>query len=180
MRALALLALLALTGCATLTTDQCKVADWRALGVEDGALGYGESRFLAYTKDCADAGVTPDRLAWEAGRQEGLLRFCTPEGAYSAGVDGRPFRGRCAPETPEQLAALEKGQNWRAITAEIEDLRIEILELDQEARDIYYDSHRGRGGFAFAGIRSGAFYGEIARLRHQIRHLREEREAYRF
>lgn len=180
MRALALLCLLALGGCATLTADQCKVADWRALGVQDGALGHGESRFLTYAKDCAAADVTPDRLAWEAGRQEGLLQFCTPEGAYAAGVDGRPFRGRCAPETPEQLAALEKGQTFHAISQEIDFLRIEILELRQEIRDIHYDSNRHRSSLTFAGIRSGALYGEIARLRHQIDHLRAEREAYRF
>lgn len=180
MKAIALIGLLALGGCAALTADQCKIADWRALGVEDGALGYGESRFLAYAKDCADAGVTPDRLAWNAGRAEGLKRFCTPEGAYSAGVDGRPYRGRCAPETAEQLAALEKGQTFHAITDEIAYLRVQILELNQEIRDIHYDSSRHRSGMTFAGIRSGALFGEIARLRHQIRHLREEREAYRF
>lgn len=180
MRALALFALLALSGCATLTPDQCKVADWRALGVEDGALGYGESRFLDYAKDCAAASVSPDRAAWEEGRADGLKRFCTPEGAYSAGVDGRPFRGQCAPETAEQLAALEKGQTFHAITDEIEFLRIQILELNREIRDIHHDSGRHRSGLTFAGIRSGALYAEIARLRHQISHLREEREAFRF
>lgn len=180
MRALALFGLLALTGCATLTADQCKIADWRALGVEDGALGHGESRFLSYTKDCAAAGVTPDRLAWEAGRAEGLKQFCTPEGAYSAGVDGRPFRGLCASETPEQLAALQKGRTFHAITAEIADRRAEIFELRQEIRDIHYDSRRHRSGLTFAGVRSGALHAEIARLRHEIAHLREERDAYRF
>ncbi len=180
MRALVLFGLLALGGCATLTADQCKVADWRALGVEDGALGYGEARFLDYTKDCAKAGVTPDRAAWQDGREDGLKRFCTPEGAYSAGVDGRPFRGRCTPETPAQLAALEKGQAFHAITDEINFLRAQIRELNQEIRDLYHDSDRHRRRVTFAGIRSGALYGEIARLRHQIRHLREDREAFRF
>lgn len=150
------------------------------LGVEDGALGYGETRFLEYTNDCAKAGVTPDRTAWEDGRKDGLLQFCTPKGAYSAGVDGRPFRGRCTPETPAQLAALKKGQSFHAITDEIDFLHIQILELNQEIRDIYNDSDRHRRRVNFAGIRSGVLYGEIARLRHQIRHLREDREAYRF
>ena len=180
MRALAFFGLLALGGCATLTADQCKVANWRVLGVEDGALGYGETRFLEYTNDCAKAGVTPDRTAWEDGRKDGLLQFCTPKGAYSAGVDGRPFRGRCTPETPAQLAALKKGQTFHAITDEIDFLHIQILELSQEIRDIYNDSDRHRRRVTFAGIRSGVLYGEIARLRHQIRHLREDREAYRF
>ena len=180
MRALALLALLGLGGCATLTADQCKVADWRALGVEDGALGYGESRFLEYADDCAKAGVTPDRTAWEAGRKDGLIQFCTPEGAYSAGVDGRPFKGRCTPETPDQLAALKKGQTYHAITDEIADLRYQIAELKQEIREINYEARRHRSSVTFSGIRSGALFGEIARLRHQIRHLRGERKAYQF
>ena len=180
MRTLALVGFLALSGCATLTADQCKVADWRALGVEDGALGYGEIRFLDYAKDCASADITPDRVAWEAGRAEGLKQFCTPEGAYSAGADGRPFRGRCSPETSEQMAALEKGRTFHAITDEIGFIRVQILELNQEIRDIHHDSRRHRSGLTFAGIRSGALYSEIARLRHQISHLREEREAYRF
>ena len=180
MRALALLALLALTGCATLTADQCRIADWRALGVEDGAKGYGETRFLSYAKDCADASVTPDRLAWEAGRAEGLKRFCTPEGAYSAGADGRPFRGICAPETQEQLAALEKGRSFHAISEEIDFLRSEIFDLQREIRDIQYESSRHRSSLTFAGIRSGALYAEIARLRHEIAHLRAKREAFLF
>lgn len=180
MRALALIGLLALGGCATLTADQCKVADWRALGVEDGALGHGEHRFLEYAKDCAKAGVIPNRTAWEAGRAVGLNQFCTPEGAYSAGVDGRPFRGRCASETEDQIAALAKGRVYRAITGEIADIRYQIADLNREIRDIYDESNRRRSRLTFAGIRSGALYGEIARLRHQISHLREERQAYRF
>jgi len=178
--ALAIIALSALGGCATLTDDQCQVADWRALGVEDGALGYGEPRFLSYAKDCASAGVTPDRAAWNAGRAEGLRQFCTPEGAYAAGVDGRPFRGRCAPETPDQLAALAKGEAYRAITDEIAEIRFEIAELNQEIRDINLEARRHRSGLTFAGIRSGALYSEIARLRQRIRRLREGRRAYRF
>jgi hypothetical protein len=45
---------------------------------------------------CAKAGVTPDMAAYLAGRDQGLLEYCTPANGFSAGESGASYSGVCA------------------------------------------------------------------------------------
>ena len=96
MRCLTLFAiLLGLSGCATMNREQCQVADWRLIGFQDGVLGKTASTIGEYSRDCAGHAVVPDLDAWLAGRDEGLLQYCTEDSGFRLGQAGRGYNGVC-------------------------------------------------------------------------------------
>jgi Protein of unknown function (DUF2799) len=95
------LLLLVLAGCASLDKDECRSADWYAIGLEDGARGRPVERLGDHRRACAQHGVAPQPERYLAGRNEGLKTFCTYERGFSHGRQGQAYAGGC----PAQLAA---------------------------------------------------------------------------
>lgn len=147
--ALIIAALTLLGSCASLTDEECRAGDWRQIGVEDGAEGYGPERIEAHRRACADAGVVPDAAAWEKGRQEGLRLYCTPAKAYRVAREGRSLREGCTPaEVARLMPAYEWGQKYWDYEQEIERLRSDIREIDREIAHLPPTSPQR--GFLFA------------------------------
>jgi len=97
-RFIALCALaLALAGCAGRGMDQaqCRTADWRAIGYEDGNRGRSTAALGAHRKDCAGHGVTPDFEAYMDGHRRGIAEFCRPNNGYRLGTRGYRYTGVC-------------------------------------------------------------------------------------
>jgi len=61
-----------LSGCATMSGDECMTSDWSAIGYEDGSRGFATERFGQHRKACAKHGVTPDFSAYQHGRYNGV------------------------------------------------------------------------------------------------------------
>lgn len=128
-----LLLLVFLTSCA-LTEEQCKLGDWQAIGLRDGADGR-ESDFVAnHQKACQKFDVTVDVAQWEIGRQQGLISYCTPKEAYLRSAEGKRFKTfLCESSNADVLnrAALT-GQRYFNITQEIRSLERERSTLISE------------------------------------------------
>ncbi len=92
---------LTLSGCASMSKDECRVVDWRTVGYEDGAAGRGSDTIGRYRKACASVGVAPDLDAYRAGRADGLREYCQPQNGFRAGSNGAYYGGFC----PSDLAA---------------------------------------------------------------------------
>ena len=90
----AALAMLVMSGCATMSGDECMTTDWSAIGYEDGAQGYTTERFSKHRKACAKHGVTADFGSYQAGRDQGLVEYCQPGRGFDVGVSGR-YYGVC-------------------------------------------------------------------------------------
>ena len=90
------LSILALSGCATMSGDECVTSDWQAIGYEDGLQGYSASRIGSHRKACAKHGVTPDLQAYQDGREQGLQQYCRPSRGFSLGEGGGSYNGVCA------------------------------------------------------------------------------------
>jgi len=88
-------ALLGLASCATMSADQCLAGDWVGQGVSDGASGLSTSRLADHAEACEKHGVTPDASAYRSGREQGLVRYCTPESGFRAGRNGSTYAGVC-------------------------------------------------------------------------------------
>jgi hypothetical protein len=88
-RTLLLLSALAVSGCASMTESQCRVADWKRVGLSDGASGVAESRLASYAEDCGEIGVEPDAQAYRQGWDLGIAQFCTPANGWRAGLNGQ-------------------------------------------------------------------------------------------
>ena len=96
------MAVAALSGCASMSSEECANSDWVAVGYEDGARGYPSDRFGSRRKACATHGVTADFQAYQQGRAEGLVEYCQPGRGFSLGVNGGTYHGVCD-------VALEEG-----------------------------------------------------------------------
>jgi len=95
---LAISAFLGLSGCASMSGDECATSDWQMIGFEDGSRGYGAERLGEHRKACAKYGVTPDLQAYRAGREEGLQNFCQPARGFNLGTRGGRYNGVCSAE----------------------------------------------------------------------------------
>jgi hypothetical protein len=96
LRAVVLLGILALSGCASLSRNECAAGDWYGIGQRDGANGYPEERFADHAAACVEHGVAPDRVQYLDGRERGLERFCTARHAFSVGASNSSYAGVCA------------------------------------------------------------------------------------
>ncbi|WP_163831593.1 DUF2799 domain-containing protein [Spartinivicinus ruber] len=124
------LTILGLTGCATLTREECLVANWRTIGYEDGAKGRLPSFVAEHRKACAEHGVVPELSTYQQGREEGVRHYCRPANGYYLGRHGYSYTGVCsAEEEPEFLRALRQGQHVYETEQRIRELEQEIWRL---------------------------------------------------
>ena len=135
-------AALVLSGCATMSEDECLMSDWHAIGYEDGSRGYTMEQFSNRRQACAKHGVTPDFQAYQSGRNEGLVSYCQPSRGYNLGVSGGTYHGVCdvaledAYRVGQQLYSLRSNvqvANNRIYSKERELERVESQIRSKEA-----------------------------------------------
>jgi len=133
---IALLAL-AMSGCATMSSEECALSDWSAVGFEDGARGYTTERFSSHRKACAKHGVTADFRAYQEGRDEGLVQFCQPSRGYNLGASGGTYNGVCDIALEEEfLDAYRVGHQLYTLRTNVETADSRILSKRHEIDDI--------------------------------------------
>lgn len=129
----ALIALLALGSCGTLSEEACRQGDWSGIGYRDGTRGRSDGFVSNHAQACGKVGVTPDLAAWRAGRAEGLRRYCTPQNAYDAGLSGERLNPVCPASDRLRLALAEdRGLRIHALRREID--RLDYANAVDEAR----------------------------------------------
>ena len=111
-----------LSGCATMSSDECMASDWSAIGYEDGSRGFATNRFGQHRKACAKHGVTPDFSAYQNGRDQGLVEFCQPHRGFSVGSN------IAAETTTEQRVIL---------LADMKNLAERTGKLEAEIKELY-------------------------------------------
>ncbi|MDJ0926626.1 MAG: DUF2799 domain-containing protein [Gammaproteobacteria bacterium] len=78
-----------------MSANECELADWRAVGYEDGVRGRSSDVFGQYRRNCAKHEVAPDFAAYQAGRDAGLREYCQPANGYRIGSRGGEYHGVC-------------------------------------------------------------------------------------
>lgn len=90
-----LLTLLLLAGCATLSREECLRGDWYQIGVNDGQQGHQLARLDSHRSACRDTPAIIDEGAYQAGRDIGLVSYCTPVSGYRVAADGDQYGDVC-------------------------------------------------------------------------------------
>ncbi len=127
------LALLALGGCAGMSAEECALSDWRAVGYEDGSLGYTADRLGDHRRACAEHGYTPDFEAYRAGREEGLRLYCQPSRGFSIGSNGGRYQGVCAADLePGFLDGYHAGVELHTLRGNVNAANDRIYASQQE------------------------------------------------
>jgi len=144
------LALAGLSGCATMSGDECVTSDWAAIGYEDGARGYTSDRLSQRRKACAKHGVTPDFAAYQNGREQGLVEYCQPGRGFQIGSNGGSYNGVCSANLEgDFLDAYNAGRHLHTLRSsvnratsginarenELDRIDEEILESEAELID---------------------------------------------
>lgn len=140
MRRLPLTVLLfAFGGCAGMDSEECRTADWRAIGYEDGVQGQSAAYFGTRRKACAEHGVTADFDGYMAGRAEGLAHFCRPQNGYNLGVQGQHYAGVCPIELETAfLSAHADGYGLYERSAALDRIGKKLHYSQRRAKEIEY------------------------------------------
>lgn len=148
--------LVLLSGCATMSKEECKQADWYLKGVEDATRGHPLDRVVEHGKACARINVVPDMKDYREGHAKGARLYCVPEKGYSEGRNGAAYHGICPVELePKFLYAYRDGQDLYNIQRNIDRM---INQINSNSAQI--DSN----------------YNEIARLKYEIVNSNNEQD----
>lgn len=124
---LSIVAVLALSGCASMSADECAVSDWRAIGFEDGVQGYTADRLGNHRKACAKHGIGTDFESYQSGRQQGLRQYCQPSRGFNVGTSGARYNGVCpADMEPDFVAAYNSGHRLYNLRASVRSANNQI------------------------------------------------------
>lgn len=106
---------LLLSGCTTMSKDECLMGAWGEKGYKDGLSGYDPSRLDDHVSACAKHGVASNPTAYYSAREDGLRTYCTWRSGFSEGRRGNSYRGVCRPE--EEAEFIPAWQDGREIYA---------------------------------------------------------------
>jgi Protein of unknown function (DUF2799) len=129
--------LLAIAGCSGMSKNECRLADWQAIGYEDGSVGRTTDRFGTYRKTCADHGVAPDFQAYQSGRSAGLLEYCQAQRGFREGSRGARYYGVCPPELEARfLEGYDEGRTLYELESGVESVQHQINYRQQRIKEI--------------------------------------------
>jgi len=185
LRATWVTGLLSLGACVHMDEDECRAADWRTIGFEDGAEGYSSERIGEHRKACAEYGIAPDLVAWQAGRAEGLREYCVPANGFKVGSQGASYGGVCPSDMePAFTDAYNNGQHLYSLQRSVwdvsSDLESKTRYLRQAESDLSSRSAAAVSSSVSADERAQAVLdvkelGErVGRLKAEIRQLEDE------
>ena len=118
---------LALSGCASMSQQECLAADWRLVGYEDASQGHSTARIGNHRKACAKVNVQPDLNRYQQGHREGARIYCVKPRGYQEGAAGKAYQGICPADLePAFLRAYDHGRERYAITQQISQLEGDI------------------------------------------------------
>ncbi|MBT9445384.1 MAG: DUF2799 domain-containing protein [Hyphomonadaceae bacterium] len=132
----------ALAACETIggpamSPAQCSVADWKALGYQDGAEGRVPERFVSRQQACIAVGYGADQEAYMAGRRDGLWTWCQPDRAFRLGLDGNSYNGVCPPELDGMFRdAHAEGYRAHTVVSALQSVESTITSLRSERDDL--------------------------------------------
>lgn len=116
-----------LSGCATMSKEECKQADWYLKGVDDATHGHPLDRVVEHGKACARIKVVPDMKEYREGHAKGARLYCIPEKGYTEGRNGAAYNGICPVELESKfLRAYGDGQELYNIQRNIDRMANQI------------------------------------------------------
>ena len=148
-----------LTGCASLSRQQCQSGDWQAVGFADALAGHWPAERLdEHQQACGEFGIALDTEVYQEGHAAGVPVFCTAENGFKAGRRGYLYDGLCA--TTDESGFLQGYADGR-----------EVYWIDRQlmtARHFYYAADLKYR----PGVFSETFYlRKIERLQERRQHL---------
>lgn len=163
-RAMLLSVLIVLGGCASMSEDECRTADWHEQGLREALAGHPRTRLEEDRKACGKVGIAPDEQQYLAGYNLGIQQFCTPENGARWGRDGKYYSANTCP------AMLESAfqQRYRLGRAAY-DAEQNVQWLRNQQRDVQSKLDKAKDDAERSKLRS-----ELDELDHRLRNARDD------
>ncbi len=165
---------LLLSACASMSEKECLSANWLDQGYRDGRTGRTASLLDDHREACARVGVTPNTEQYHAGRNQGLLEYCTPANALHEGRQGRSYRNVCPMHLERQFLANHQ-RGYQAYEAQQNVDRL-YRDLQRAERDLNREKDRHKRHELRRQIRH--LDARLSRARNELHNL--ERQLYRY
>ena len=165
------------SGCETMSAEECAAADWRALGFNDAAQN-GADNFGSRAESCGRKGFSADQTAYSAGFGQGMYQFCQPPHGFQFAMGGGAFNGSCPAELQRDFyAAYGDGQRVHQAQSELSDARNRLNSLEQHDRELADDirRHQDAASRATTDEERNRLRGEINDLEKQRADARDQR-----
>jgi Protein of unknown function (DUF2799) len=184
--AVLLLVSLFAAGCATMSKDECKQADWYLKGVDDATQGFALERVIEHGKACARVEIVPNMKDYREGHGKGARLYCVPEKGYSQGRYGAAYHGICPPALEANfLRAYHDGQQLYHIQRRIDEMRNRINGNNSKIESRYRDIAQLKRDIVYSKDENDRRYRMrlMGDYEHEIRDMdvdsqRAERELY--
>lgn len=177
------LSLIAFTGCATLSQEDCRRGDWYGLGIKDGLAGEPSGRLYEHSKACYEYGIAVQNDTYLAGREQGLRDYCRVDNAFTVGLNGNSYHHVCPPAIDGLFGryhaaayAVHKDR------AELDSIDSELSSKENQLRDKKLsdrDRHRIRDDIRDLDRKHDRFRDELYYHERQLDDLRREAQTYR-
>lgn len=127
----------ALSGCHSMSAQECQATDWRTVGYEDGVNGYAGDRIGRYRNACSEYGITPNLAEYQAGREQGLREFCKPVNGFHLGERGGGYNGVCPADLDQPFVdAYQTGRQLYSLRSRVGSTQDEIDAMRSEMEQI--------------------------------------------
>lgn len=166
--------LFSLLGCAGMSSSECELADWQAVGYEDGVQGHSSDKFGSYRKNCAKHDVAPDFQAYQSGRESGLREYCQPSRGFNEGSRGAKYVGVCPTDLEgDFLDSYNDGRTLYQLEYAVTSTSQQIQHRESRMKDIEVELTQTMA----AVLADGTPGDERAALLVETKQLAEERIA---
>ncbi|MDP2575552.1 DUF2799 domain-containing protein [Vibrio penaeicida] len=128
-----LLTVFLITGCTSMSIEECQTTHWRDLGYQQGQVGENPNIINDYAKDCSEGGINVDKEAWSQGYERGLVQYCSPRNGYQEGRNGRSYYGVC--DNEQFNKNYELGRQAYLKEERLSDIQKEIEDIDFKLRN---------------------------------------------
>lgn len=166
---------LLLASCASMSPEECQLANWREVGQRDGLRGEPLALLGRRAEDCAKVNVAVDTQAYGQGRELGLRSYCRLDNAVPLGLGGASYAGVCPPEI--EALFVPRYQTARAVyllRGEVRSLDERTESLERRLRQVQQDEEqrpRGVGSEAERNKLRKDADEERARIRNELRDI---------
>jgi len=128
-----LLVTLASSGCASLSESECRSDSWADIGFRDGRNGRSPDRIADHKEACEKYGIEPDRMDYLAGRDEGLVQYCTQHNGFEVGRSNGTYEGVCAALNERAfLDGFNKGKALYEARSRLASVESDISAVDEK------------------------------------------------
>ena len=132
---LASFVLLSMGGCATMSKEECLVANWREVGFTDASQGYTQARVAEHRSACAEAKVTVNLEEYNKGFEQGLKNYCTANTGFDLGSKGAAYPDQCNEKTyPKVRAGFKEGQLVYNVQRERNEVERQLQDKREQSK----------------------------------------------